>query len=321
MKKINNNIFYTLLSGLLLILAACSNTIEDREASPVIASDCQGAFFPSENETYFEFEPNITSFTYTVSRVKKSGTASIPLIAKTNTDNVFVVPETVDFADGVDTTEITISFPTAKEGIDYTLELTFPDEYIDFYNVKTPGITLSLLRIKWSEVKMGVWQDGAFTYLFGFPANTTVMAVDYQVAELGENKRYRILNPYKIATEYVEGTDIPNGFLYNEEGDMLDIDVKFIIDVINEKASLTPTLTGMNWAGFGAFSMGSIYGNVSKDEEKYPLGKVEEGIITFGKNSLYLDVPEGENEGLYPVGAVSVFYDSIKRYQEATSNE
>ena len=48
-----------------------------------------------------------------------------------------------------------------------------------------------------------------------------------------------------------------------------DSEYTFVIDVTKEGASLKPVQYGMDW-GYGMFSGGSVYGNLSTNINSYP---------------------------------------------------
>ena len=82
-----------------------------------------------------------------------------------------------------------------------------------------------------------------------------------------------------------------------------------------EGASLKPVQYGMDW-GYGMFSGGSVYGNLSTNINSYPLGVYNEkaGSITFPANSLYVSMADYQDGGAYPCTNPSYLYLSAEAY-------
>ena len=81
--------------------------------------------FPIFKSSLFELEPaEATQVTLKITREVSSGSISVPINIETNDDDVFIVPQSVNFADGETEVEFIVTFPNAAEGIAYELKLS-----------------------------------------------------------------------------------------------------------------------------------------------------------------------------------------------------
>jgi hypothetical protein len=96
MKNMNKYIKFAVLGVLSWALGACSDDLE-RDPSPTVSPDCVGAYFSESNTYNYELDPAITSLTLTVGRDKTDGAVTVPVKVINNSNNVFVIPESVSF--------------------------------------------------------------------------------------------------------------------------------------------------------------------------------------------------------------------------------
>src|SRR5690554_5383796 len=110
---------------LVVAFAACADFEDTVIDSPQKAAGNQGVFFPKTNAQAFELEPtDPTQMTLTIARDVSSGAVQVPITVDNNDDNVFVVPASVNFADGETEVEFVVTFPEAGEGTTYNLALS-----------------------------------------------------------------------------------------------------------------------------------------------------------------------------------------------------
>jgi hypothetical protein len=335
MKTLYNKIFLSIV-GALFLFAACEESILDRESSPIMPDNCQGVYFPSTNPAVIEMEPTEpTQITIDIARVDSVSAVEVPITVDVNTDNVFVVPAKAVFAAGEKITTITVTFPTAGEGIAYSLRLSVSgDEYVNKYASTVSYVLTSVTRIKWSTTtgttgttEPFVYIDGTFLTFYG--VSQIPMYVETEKAEVGDVVRYRFKNPFRVATpgnwygdDYIPEPDadgIYNGYYYNYPGDVDETRDYYIVIEIDKKGnvSMIPSELGVIWS-YGMFSIGSIYGYVSTNIDLYPLGSFEEGeegnVITFPTNSLYISMANYNNGGKYPCATPTIIYTTKAAY-------
>jgi hypothetical protein len=327
------NKFMWIVAGALLLCTACEDDIPGREPSSVTAANCQGVYFPSTNKATVELDPSVaTEMEITIARTDSTGAVEVPIKADVNDGDVFVVPETVTFADGEKEATITVTFPSAEVGVAYNLKVSVSgDAFVNLYATGVPYLNTKVTRIAWTEVTPFVYVDGTFLAFYG--VSQLPMYVHTEKAELGDIVRYRFKNAYGVATpgnwegdEYIPEPDadgIYNGYPYNFPGDVdEDNDYYTVIEIDKDKkVSMAPCKLGVIWS-YGMFSIGSIYGNLSDKIEDYPLGTFEAGeagdIITFPANSLYISMANYSDGRKEPCGKPTVIYTTKEAYLAAS---
>jgi hypothetical protein len=318
MRTLYNKIFLSIV-GALFLFAACEESITDRESSPVMPDDCIGVYFPTTSMVV-ELEPvEPTQITIDISRVDSARAVEVPITVDINTDDVFVVPAKASFAAGEKTTSITITFPSADEGVTYNLKLSvLGDEYVNKYASALPYMTANVTRIKWNvTTEPFIYVEGTFLTFFG--VERIPMYVETEKAEVGNVVRYRFKNAYRIASPEPDADNIYDGYYYNGPGDVDETRDYYIVIEIDEdgKVSMIPSELGVDW-GYGMFSIGSIYGNLSENINSYPLGFFEEGeeggVITFPANSLYISMADYNDGAGYPCANPTIIYTTKAAY-------
>lgn len=301
-----------------LLFASCKEDIPEREASPEVSSDCIGVYFPSANQLEYELDPiDPTTVTVTVARKVTSGAVSVPLTVVSNDDNIFTIPASVDFADGAAEASFNVSFPEAGTGTAYTFEVEVVGEkYVDPYAVVDgyPSIAKTVTRIKWEPIETAIMIEGVISTFFGVGLDPFYVEA-YKATLGGGVTRYRFVNPFRVMTaEDWDEYGVYDGYPYNAEADMLPGDYYMIINVeANGDASMVPSELGFDW-GYGSFSIGSIYGNLSTNIDSYPLGVCADDMIVFGANSLYISMANYNSGGKYPCGTPTVIYLTMESY-------
>lgn len=103
-----------------------------------------------------------------------------------NTDDVFTVSDAV-FAEGEETANITVSFPNAEIGKQYTVQISFDDPSLVSQYSKDITYTYKVTRVKWNALGKATFKDD---YYFGAEWEVDVLQRD-------DDKSYlRIIDPY-----------------------------------------------------------------------------------------------------------------------------
>lgn len=269
--------------SLLLVVAftACSDFEDTELLSPEKPAGNQGVFFPTSNVAAHELEPtDPTQITVTVSRSAASGVASVPVIVKTNDDNVFNVPATANFADGETETDIVVTFPDADEGITYKLVLAVEgDQSVDPYGEGAVSVATQVTRIKWETVKDPlIYVDGAFSGVWG--TSKLPVYVEAERAQLGASVKYRLKNAYRYTDKGPDQDGVYDGFPHHDsEADFDSSKDWFTILEIHNAAGTSGNVSmavneiGVDWGGYGMISVGSQsgkFGTLSNNKITFP---------------------------------------------------
>lgn len=188
MKKIT--IIVAVLLGILI--TACKDEIA-RDPSPVTATGCETVYFPSTNISNYELEPTVTSISVTVSRKDSTLAAEVPISIIRNDSNAFDIPSTVNFAANQGTKVIDITFPNAKIGIKYVVDIELTgDQFVNAYSPTIPTYRATITRIKWNDLGNAQFFDS-----FSFVTSSAGYVAQVKLQQRDDKPNiYRISYPY-----------------------------------------------------------------------------------------------------------------------------
>lgn len=144
-------------------LTSCNEDYPERTPSPEVSPDNIGAYFPKTNDAVVEVAQDVNKVTVTVSRKDSVKAASVAL-KEVDKDNVFTVPEKVEFAAGKKNATIEVSFTGLEPFVQYQVGITLADDAIDPYVQNPNGTTNFLLNITQADWKN--YATGTFTSWF-----------------------------------------------------------------------------------------------------------------------------------------------------------
>lgn len=150
-----------------------------------------------------ELEPTDETYTIAVARTSTSGALSVP-VEVYNPSEVFTVPATIEFANGAETTTLTIDITKMELETPYELTISIPNDYYYSYKADSPESTkntfhLEALKQKWNDAGTCTFYDGTW-----FDDLVAVENIKIQNHE-GTND-YRIINPYNTLSPEDFGT-------------------------------------------------------------------------------------------------------------------
>ncbi len=245
-----NKIF--LAVALCLGFVACQ---KDSEWTSTPADKGTAVFFPTIDETGLEIEPgSVTSYDVLVCRTNKDAELALKIDVLNNDSNIFIVPDSVVFAEGQDSAYIHVDFdPTMKVAVEYGLTLSFDQSVVS--NYYDTYYNFSVTQIKY-ELGRGVFFDETLTGYLWY--------VDYKIASFSDgSKQLVVLNPY--ITEITSGTpdelDVFNGSVLPLVGFGLidDKDYNFTVSIDpNGDAHMGVAALGVQDAD-GAYIMAPIH--------------------------------------------------------------
>ncbi|MBQ3766108.1 MAG: hypothetical protein II874_05160 [Bacteroidales bacterium] len=158
MKKYINILFAATVAAFAVL--SCST----KEKDPFTPGDpeengCYGVYFPAQDASgshiYSPVQDPVIEIK--VARKNTSGNITVPVVTEFSEDGIFKL-EPVTFADGQAETTFNVSFPTAKEGTNYTASIYITDnQYAAKYSDQAMGIDFSVMRV---EMKDFMQEDG-----------------------------------------------------------------------------------------------------------------------------------------------------------------
>jgi len=129
-----NKFYITLLILATSVFIGCSEYEDTVEPSPEVSVDNPGIQFVSENPSEFEVVLEDLSFALMVVRNNGTNELQVPVNVVADTADVFNVPETVTFPQGVDTVYLDITLKDSTPyGVPISLEVSVDDQYINPY--------------------------------------------------------------------------------------------------------------------------------------------------------------------------------------------
>jgi hypothetical protein len=292
-----------------MVLTSCNDDGYWEQAAPNQVSEV--SFDQTSTKVSVPMADETTQFAVKLTRGNANGTVSIPVTIETATPEVLSGAENVEFADGQTTADYIINVTDAEPGITYTAKIKLEDKY----NTSANNITTTFSynkQLEFTPMGTGYLIDGTVSAAFNLD-NTLPYAVEIEFAKTSKATIYRFIGPWSYANP--EGKNDGHGYIgyvYNEDGDGDEKAHWFEITCTGTSASMAMTQTGMNW-GYGACSIGSIYGNLSSNIQAYPLGIYDEakGVITFPANSLVFNMAD---EGNFIAKNPTILYLSLDAF-------
>ena len=316
MRKINA-LLLALMGFVGLAWTSCTDSVDYTPAGGV---EGPGVYFPTSVRTSYELDGEegetalSGSITLAVMRTDSVGALDAALTATFSEggESVFSVPATVSFADGKNTSSLTITYDNLKQGPAYNITLAFADG--------TPYSNSTLtLTVSWPEEIVYTWEVVSTNAilaesLFSIIGMSNVETTGITVEKAKEGEMYRFRSPFNNA--YFSGPF--GGDVFEDDSDLPYI----IIDgetYKDEKGNplyyIAPTALGFSMSVEGSSiyidtedktteSFGSVAVNLSvggapvePTNTEYPLGTYDEKKKVLDLGSVYLNVL---NYGILP---------------------
>ena len=288
----------------LLVLAGCEDDVNYTQGTAE-NPDCYGVYFPKKQATRtdLEFEPGTqTEATYTVKRRNTVDPIVVPVVVKSNVEDIFVV-EPIAFDAGEDETTFTISFPGAQMGTTYTCDINIEDpRYASIYGADKVNLSISLVLAKWELVTdektgetKGRYRDdilGNFASIDNPNANPNP-EIELEIYERSDKKGY-----YRMKAYTPELMNIFAGGQVNHE----NRNVWTYVDASDPNKVYYPyQSTGLTlFADMGEWYIASqTPENFAMDESAGQYGTLKNGVITFPAQGIVLEPSEGEYAGKF----------------------
>lgn len=278
MKKIQ----YLLLA--LVGSALCAGCSDDLDYTPGAPDEenTYGVYFPAQRtSTELELEPSArTQITYTVKRTSVRDAITVPVVVQASEQRIFIV-EPIRFAEGEDQTTVTVYFPEAKIGTEYTCSITVEDpHYKSFYESRQTGISFSVLRAGWKLLGKGMWRDDILSSTYNVPY--PYGEVEVSVWEREDKPGYYRVDAFTPDLLYALF-----GVRASTEGK------KTVIDATDkEKVWIPKQSTGVTVAQDDGFITIASYVDrqFSIDASDSQYGTLRDGVITFPAQSILVNL-------------------------------
>lgn len=149
-----NNIFLPLVAAAAFLTVACTDEVEYTPTSP---TDNDEVYFPNTQPTEIALAQNATEFTVTLERLKADNAITVALEGSAvdgddvSAAEVFTIPSSIQFAEGVKSVEIPVAIDFGKLVADvvYTVALTATGDQLSPYG--DSSISVAVSYAPWSE--------------------------------------------------------------------------------------------------------------------------------------------------------------------------
>lgn len=132
---------------------------------------CYGVYFPTQEASGdHTMDPSETpAVDIVVKRATEDGDITVPVDITVSEEGIFNVPE-LKFADGQTEAVLSVTFPNAKPGVNYslTLEITDP-EYASLYGANPTFINYNVIIEKYELMGKALYREDIITALFTAP--------------------------------------------------------------------------------------------------------------------------------------------------------
>ena len=152
--------------------AACEKSTDYEPGAPM---DLNGpnVYFSNENAINVVLSSDVNTLEVTICRENADGALSVPLIASCGVDGAFVVPETIEFAEGVDTVAFNVTLGENFEMFKtYQLAISVPESYTHTYKPQesSPSYMVTLLQEDYVPFANGMYLCSFCEYAAGWGA-------------------------------------------------------------------------------------------------------------------------------------------------------
>lgn len=261
-----------------ILLAAGCSVEETYEKGQQEDPDCYGVYFPSQtaSTSLFLESDDPTEVSYRVRRTSVLDEITVPLVITASADGIFEADPLV-FGAGEDEAVLTIRFPKAEIGTEYTCSIRIEDpRYVSIYGNRNAGMSFSVLRADWISLGTGKWRDDIFTSMYN--VTNPNAEIDVEIFQREDQEGYYRVTAFTPALiEALFGMSVQTQ------------ELSTIIDATDPDAVWIPVQeTGVQLSSNdGYISIGSFVSeNFSMDDSESQYGSMENGVITFPAQSI-----------------------------------
>lgn len=150
--------YIALFSAAMLVLAGCAKKEQPFQPGEPDVENCYGVYFPVQDASgSHTLDPESERvITVTIARSQDAALVNeeitVPYTLTTSEDGIFQAGD-ITFASGQSETELEITFPEAKQGVNYSYNLAVTDpQYVSTYTAKSTSLSGSVLVVSWEYV-------------------------------------------------------------------------------------------------------------------------------------------------------------------------
>lgn len=286
MKKVFKYAYIALIGAMAFTASSCSSDYEYEGRGAADDSNKAQAYIEGATAAtkFMEVEPGNEAFTVTIARKNVNGASTVG-IAKIDTAGVFNVPESVTFASGATTAELTVT-PNSNivAGKSYGLAVKIADADKSNYIDAPQTFVVDYTILKWESLGTCYWVDGIVSSLFGVDETLAYVTECFKTTT-ADGDRYRFALPYSHVATGNDGIGYI-GYVYNDPGDCDEQEHLAVVDIVAGKGPLLRAMDlGMAWS-YGAFSIKPLaYGKLTKDALIFPDGSLQLTMADWGSRA------------------------------------
>lgn len=244
-----------------LVFVACDTVSDDyKPGSWDAAEGFEDVSFVGKTSVSDELDPtDPTTATVTLKRKNTKGELVVTPEVTVNDDSVFTVTD-FHFADGDSLATATISFPEAKIGTPYSLQLTVTDKKLVSSYSQAVLFNYSVTRVKWVSLGKGTYIDNVLPTVW--PITDIQSEPEFFIRD-DDHTRFRVKSPLATATFKYQGATLPfvGEFLTPEEAEGLSDWFVFRILQKGEKYGLVEEIQSEDLVAFDEYFTGAVAGD------------------------------------------------------------
>lgn len=244
-----------------LVFVACDTVSDDwKPGSWDAAEGFEDVSFVGKTSVTDELNPtDPKTATVTLKRKNTKGELVVTPEVTVNDDSVFTVTD-FHFADGDSLATATISFPDAKIGTPYSLQLTVTDKKLVSSYSQAVLFNYSVTRVKWVSLGKGTYIDNVLPTVW--PITDIQSEPEFFIRD-DDHTRFRVKSPLATATFKYQGATLPfvGEFLTPEEAEGLSDWFVFRILQKGEKYGLVEEIQSEDLVAFDEYFTGAVAGD------------------------------------------------------------
>lgn len=279
-------------AALVTSLGSCTEEFEYSGAKV----EGEQVYFSSELPSTVNLSQDESSVQIPVNRINSEGTLTVDLDVTVSANSKVTVPNTVTFAEGETTANLTITYDPSSIELGHFDDVTLS---VKDANYTTPygnsSYSFSIGMSEWESLGQGLFREGIVSSYYGEDPLTYNVEIQQSITTPG---MYRIVTPYGAGTDFYT-TYIESGtFGWAERENMSMVINATDPNFVYITGDFYPGVDDSALGGRGAMHLFSIVdqeainlGSVDavKAQEPDLFGKLQDGVFTFPERGIYVN--------------------------------